>query len=163
MLLALLPKKISDMKQEPPFIRGLFFFTRDSFAILFRSKLSQTKGPEGFPMAMKITKKQRVALRQIDEETKKSKRDTILAVASIALMAVLIFLYNILTYQMGVIPEDNTIIRGALYIIAVVIAGFCGIMLMRASRSRSKAEGYRQSVGISREIMEAWKKGEIDE
>ena len=114
-------------------------------------------------MAMKISKKQRVALRQIDEETKKSKRETILAVASIALMAVLIFLYNILTYQMGVIPEDNTIIRGALYIIAVVIAGFCGIMLMRASRSKSKAEDYRQSVGISREILDAWKKGEIDE
>ena len=114
-------------------------------------------------MAMKISKKQRVALKQIDEETKKSKRDTILAVASIALMAVLILLYNVLTYPMGVIPEDNSIIRGALYVIAVVIAGFCGIMLMRANRSRAKAEGYRQSVGISREILDAWKKGEIDE
>ena len=111
---------------------------------------------------VKISKKQRVALKQIDEETKKSKRDTILAIASIALMVVLIVLYNTLTYQMGVIPEDNTIIRGALYAIAVVIAGFCGIMLMRAGRSKSKAEGYRQSVGISREVMEAWKKGEIE-
>ena len=114
-------------------------------------------------MAIKISKKQRVALKQIDEEMKKSRRETILAIASIALMVVLIVLYNTLTYQMGVIDESNTIIRGALYAIAVVIAGFCGIMLMRANRSKSKAEGYRQSVGISREIMEAWKKGEIEE
>lgn len=114
-------------------------------------------------MAIKISKKQRVALKQIDEETKKSKRETFLAIGSIVLMAVLIFLYNMLTYQMGVIDEENTIIRGALYIIAVVIAGFCGIMLMRSGRSKAKAEGYRQSVGISREIMEAWKRGEIEE
>ena len=114
-------------------------------------------------MAIKISKKQRVALKQIDEEMKKSKRETALAIASIGLMVVLIVLYNYLTYQLGVIDEGNTIIRGALYAIAVVIAGFCGIMLMRAGRSKSKAEGYRQSVGISRDIMEAWKKGEIDE
>ena len=113
-------------------------------------------------MAMKISKKQRVALKQIDEETKKSKRETILAIASVVLMVVLIVLYNTLTYEMGVIPEDNTIIRGGLYAIAVVIAGFCGILLMRAGRSRSKAEGYRQSVGISREMLEAWKRGDIE-
>ena len=112
---------------------------------------------------VKISKKQRVALKQIDEESKKSKREYALAIASIVLMIVLIILYNTLTYHMGIIPEDNTIIRGALYAIAVVIAGFCGIMLMRAGRSKAKAEGYRQSVGISREVMEAWKKGEIDE
>lgn len=112
---------------------------------------------------MKISKKQRVALKQIDEATKQSKRETILGVASIAVMALLIFLYNLLTYQLGIIDEDNTIIRGALYIVAVVVAGFCGIMLMRSGRNRAKAEGYRQSVGLSREVMEAWKKGEIEE
>ena len=112
---------------------------------------------------IKISKKQRVALKQIDDVTKQSKRETILAVASIVVMVVLIFLYNLLTYHLGIIDEENTIIRGALYAIAVVIAGFCGIMLMRSGRNKAKAEGYRQSVGISREIMEAWKKGEIEE
>ncbi len=112
---------------------------------------------------MKISKKQRVALKQIDEATKQSKRETILGVVSIAVMALLIFLYNLLTYQLGIIDEDNTIIRGALYVVAVVIAAFCGIMLMRSGRNRAKAEGYRQSVGLSREVMEAWKKGEIEE
>ena len=111
---------------------------------------------------VKISKKQRVALKQIDEETKKSKRETALAIASIALMVVLILLYNYFTYTAGVIDPENTVIRGALYAIAVVIAGFCGIMLMRSGRNKAKAEGYRQSNGISREILDAWKKGEIE-
>ena len=113
-------------------------------------------------MAMKISKKQRAALKQIDEAMRQSRRETILAIVSIAVMVVLIVGYNTLTYNLGIIDEGNTIIRGALYAIAVVIAGFCGIMLMRAGRNKSKAEGFRQSVGISREIMEAWKKGEIE-
>ena len=111
---------------------------------------------------VKISKKQRVALKQIDEATKKSKRQMYLGIGSIALMAVLIFLYNLLTYHLGIISDDNVIIRGALYAIAVVIAGFCGIMLMKSGREKAKAEGYRQSVGISREVMEAWKRGEIE-
>lgn len=111
---------------------------------------------------IKITKKQRVALKQIDDLNKQSKRETILAIASIALMVVLIVLYNYLTYTAGIIDPDNTIIRGALYASAVVIAGFCGIMLMRSGRNKSKAEGYRQASRISNETMKAWKNGEIE-
>ena len=112
---------------------------------------------------VKISKKQRVSLKQIDELEKERKRQTILAVASVVVMVVLIVLYNHLAYTAGVIDPDNTIIRGALYAIAVVIAGFCGIMLMKAGRNKAKADGYRQAAGISRETLEAWKKGDIEE
>lgn len=111
---------------------------------------------------IKLSKKQRVALKQIDDLNKQSKRETILAIASIALMVVLIVLYNHFTYTVGFIDPDNTIIRGALYASAVVIAGFCGIMLMRSGRNRAKAEGFRQSTGISNDTLKAWQKGEIE-
>lgn len=112
---------------------------------------------------VKISKKQRVSLKQIDEVEKEQKRQTVWAIASVVVMVILILLYNHLTYTAGIIDPENTIIRGALYAIAVVIAGFCGIMLMKAGRNKAKADGYRQSAGISRETMEAWKRGEIDE
>ena len=111
---------------------------------------------------VKISKKQRVALKQIDELDKERKRENILGIGSILLMVVLIVLYNYLAYYTGIIDPENAVIRGALYIIAVVIAGFCGIMLMRAGRKKAKADGFRQSTGISRETLEAWRKGEIE-
>ncbi len=111
---------------------------------------------------VKISKKQRVALKQIDEHEAKRKRETVLAIASIALMVVLIFAYNYLTYTAGIIDEGNVFIRGGLYVIAVVIAGFCGIMLMRANRNKAKVDAFRQSNGISRETLEAWRKGEVE-
>lgn len=111
---------------------------------------------------IKLTKKQRVALKQIDELEKGRKRDYLLAIASIVVVVVLIVLYNQLTYVMGVIDMDNTIIRGALYAIAVVLAGFCGIMVMHGNQKRAKADGYRQSTGISRETLKAWQKGEVE-
>lgn len=113
-------------------------------------------------MAIKISKKQRVALKQIDQLTSERKRQRILAIVSIALMVVLIASYNALTYQTGIIDPENVIIRGALYMSAMVIAGFSGIMFMRSSRNTRKIDGYRQSVGISRETLDAWNKGEIE-
>ena len=111
----------------------------------------------------KITKKQRSALKEIDKISSERKRDLILGIASIVVMVVLIALYNLLCYELGVISMDNTVIRGVLYGIAMVIAGFCGIMLMHASQKKNKIDGIRQAVGISRETLEAWKKGEYDE
>ena len=110
----------------------------------------------------KISKKQRMALKEIDKLAKERKRDLALGIASIVLMVVLIVLYNLLTYEMGIISMENVFIRGALYAIAVVIAGFCGIMIMHANQKKAKIDGYRQSSGISRETLEAWQKGEIE-
>ena len=87
----------------------------------------------------------------------------VIGTASIVVMVALIALYNLLCYELGIISMDNTVIRGVLYGIAMVIAGFCGIMLMHASQKKNKIDGIRQAVGISRETLEAWKKGEYDE
>lgn len=111
----------------------------------------------------KITKKQRVALKQIDALSAERKRDMILGVTSIGVMVLVIIVYNLLTYTLGVVDESNTIIRAGIYITAMVIAGFCGIMLMNASRKKSKIDGMRQSVGISRDTLEAWRRGEYEE
>ena len=111
----------------------------------------------------KLSKKQRVALKEIDKLAAERKRDRIMAIASIVVMAILIVGYNTLTYQLGIIEESNTILRGMLYITAMVIAGFSGIKLMHASRKTQKIDGYRQSVGISRETLDAWNRGEFDE
>jgi len=113
-------------------------------------------------MAAKLSKKQRVALKQIDELSSKRKQQLILGFASIGVMVLVIVGYNTLTYQMGVIDEGNTIIRAAIYMTAMVIAGFCGIMLMRASRNKTKIDAMRQSVGISRETLDAWHRGEYE-
>ena len=111
----------------------------------------------------KLSKKQRVTLREIDRLTEERKKDRILGIASIFVMVVLIVGYNTLTYHLGIIDEGNVIMRGMLYATAMVIAGFCGIKLMKASRKTREIDGYRQSVGISRETLEAWKRGEFDE
>ena len=109
-----------------------------------------------------ISKKQRVALRQIDELRAQNKRDIILGVASIIVMVAIIVTYNTLTYTYGIVDESNTILRAVIYAIARVIAGFCGIMFMRASRRRAKVDGLRQSTGISRDTLDAWNRGEIE-
>lgn len=109
-----------------------------------------------------ISKKQRVALRQIDELRAQNKRDIILGVASIIVMVAIIVTYNTLTYTYGIVDESNTILRAVIYAIAMVIAGFCGIMFMRASRRRAKVDGLRQSTGISRDTLDAWNRGEIE-
>jgi hypothetical protein len=111
----------------------------------------------------KLSKKQHVALREIDKMSAERKRDRILGIASIFVMVALIVGYNTLTYNMGVISESNVVLRAMLYISAMVIAGFSGIKLMKASQKTRKIDGYRQSVGISRETLEAWKRGEFDE
>ena len=110
----------------------------------------------------KISKKQRVALKQIDELERKKRRDQILGIVSIGVAALVFFTYNLLTYQLGVIEETNTVIRAVVYIVAMVVAGYCGIMFMHASQKKSKIDGLRQSTGISRETLDAWKKGEIE-
>ena len=110
----------------------------------------------------KISKKQRVALREITTLSSEVRRHRILGWAAVGFMVVLILAYNTLTYQMGIIDESNTIMRAMLYITAMVIAGFSGIMLMKASREQQKIDGYRQAAGISRETLDAWKKGEIE-
>lgn len=111
----------------------------------------------------KLSKKQRIALREIDKLASERKQDRILGIASIILMAILIIGYNTLTYNLGIIEESNTIMRAMLYITAMVIAGFSGIKLMNASRKTRKIDGYRQSVGISRETLDAWNKGQLGE
>ena len=111
----------------------------------------------------KISKKQRVTLREIDKLIAERKRDRILGIASIGLMVVLIVTYNTLTYNLGVVDESNAILRAMLYITAMIIAGYSGIKLMHASRKTRKIDGYRQSAGISRETLEAWQNGEFDE
>ena len=110
----------------------------------------------------KISKKQRMALREIDSLSKERRRNQILGWASIGVMVLLIVGYNTLTYNLGVLSESNTIVRAMMYITAMVIAGFSGIMLMKASQKQRKIDGFRQSAGISRETLEAWKKGEIE-
>ena len=110
----------------------------------------------------KISKKQRVALKEIDKLTKERKNDQIWAAASIAVMAVFIVVYNALVYQMGVLDEGNVVVRALLYILAMVAAGVSGIKLMNASKKKRKIDGFRQSTGISRETLEAWRKGEIE-
>ena len=110
----------------------------------------------------KISKKQRAALREIDKLSKEYKRDQIIGVGSIAVMAIFIVVYNTLTYQLGILDDSNVAVRAMLYITAMVLAGISGIKLMRASRKKRKIDGYRQSTGISRETLDAWNKGEIE-
>jgi len=110
----------------------------------------------------KISKKQRMALREIDTLAKEKRRNQILGWASIGVMILLIVGYNTLTYNLGILSESNTIVRAMMYITAMIIAGFSGIMLMKASQKQRKIDGFRQQAGISRETLEAWKKGEIE-
>ena len=111
----------------------------------------------------KISKKQRVALKEISKLSAERKRQLILGWAAIGLMVVIILAYNTLCYQMGVISEDNVVIRAMMYITAMVIAGFSGIMLMKASQKKRKIDGFRQSASISRDTLDAWNRGEYDE
>lgn len=111
----------------------------------------------------KLSKKQRVSLKQIDELEAKRKREIVLGVISIGVMVVVIIGYNTLTYTLGILAETNTVVRAGIYTIAMVIAGFCGIMFMRASRNKQKIDGLRQSTGISKDILEAWRRGEFNE
>ena len=110
----------------------------------------------------RISKKQRATLREIDKIAAEVKRHRILGAISIAVMVVLILAYNMLVYQFGIISESNIVMRAMLYLTAMVIAGYSGIMLMKASQKQKKIDGYRQSTGISRETLEAWRKGEIE-
>ena len=110
----------------------------------------------------KITKKQRSALKEIDKLMRERKTDQIIAAASILAMAALIAVYNLLVYQLGVLDEGNVVVRAVLYIAAMVAAGLSGIKLMNASKKQRKIDGYRQSTGISRETLDAWKSGEIE-
>ena len=111
----------------------------------------------------KISKKQRVSLKQIDELESKRKREIILGVISIGVMVAVIIGYNTLTYTLGIMEESNTFVRAGIYALAMVIAGFCGIMFMRASRKKQKIDSLRQSVGISKNILDAWHRGEFNE
>ena len=111
----------------------------------------------------KLSKKQRATLREIDKLAADRKRDRILGIASIFVMVVFIVGYNTLTYHLGIVSEDNAILRAMLYITAMVIAGFSGIKLMKASQKTRKIDGYRQAVGISRDTLEAWNRGEFDD
>ena len=111
---------------------------------------------------VKLTKKQRVALREIDAIASERKRDRLLGILGIVLIIPVIVIYNTVTYQMGIVSAGDSIIRSLMYITAMVLAGFSGIMLMRASQKQRKIDGFRQQAGISRETLEAWNKGEIE-
>ncbi len=108
-----------------------------------------------------ISKKQRSALREIDKLSEERKRNNIFGYGSIAVMALLIVVYNYLTFNLGIIDANNSVLRAMLYITAMVFAGVSGINLMKASHKKNKIDGYRQSTGISRETLEAWRKGEL--
>ena len=110
----------------------------------------------------KLSKKQRVALKEIDKLSKERKRNLILGVVSILLVVLMIFTYNQLTYSMGIISESNVVIRAILYIVAMVVAGYCGIMFMKASQKKRKIDGFRQQAGISREMLDGWQRGEYE-
>ena len=111
----------------------------------------------------KISKKQRVALKEIDKITKERKRDLGIGIGAIALMAIFVILFNGLGYNMGFIDPNNVFLRGTMYVIAMVLAGVSGIFLMHASQQKNKIDGFRQQAGISREVLEAWQNGEYDE
>ena len=111
---------------------------------------------------MKISKKQRFALKEIDKLESERKRNLIWGGGAIIVMVLLIALYNLLVYQMGVVAEDNIAIRAMLYITAMVAAGVSGINFMKSSQKNRKIEGLRQSTGISRDTLDAWKRGEIE-
>ena len=111
---------------------------------------------------MKISKKQRSTLKEIDKLASERKRRQIWGFGAIGVMVVLIAVYNMLVYQMGVIDEGNVVVRAMLYITAMVAAGVSGINLMKASRIQRKIDGFRQAVGISKETLDAWKNGDIE-
>ena len=110
----------------------------------------------------KISKKQRSTLREIDKLSGDRKRHRIWGFGAIGVMVVLIAVYNLLVYQMGILDEGNVVIRAMLYITAMVAAGVSGINLMKASREQRKIDGYRQAVGISKDTLDAWKRGDIE-
>ena len=112
---------------------------------------------------MRISKKQRSTLKEIDKLSSERKRNQIWGFGAIGVMVVLIFAYNTLVYQMGVIDEGNVVIRAMLYITAMVAAGVSGINLMKASQKQRKIDGFRQAVGISKETLDAWKRGDIEQ
>ena len=114
-------------------------------------------------MVKKISKKQRMALKEIDKTTKERKRDLAIGIGAIAVMAAFVLLFNGFGYNMGFIDPNNVFLRGTMYVIAMVLAGVSGIFLMHASQKKRKIDGLRQQVGISRETLEAWQNGEYDE
>ena len=61
------------------------------------------------------------------------------------------------------IDPNNVLLRGTMYVVAMVLAGVSGIFLMHASQKKNKIDGFRQQAGISREVLEAWQNGEYDE
>lgn len=111
---------------------------------------------------IKISKKQRAALREIDELMSARRREQIIALVAIVAIVPVIVGYNTVTYDMGLVSEGDSVIRSIMYIVAMVLAGVSGIMLMRASQKQRKIDGFRQQAGISRETLDAWKKGEIE-
>lgn len=112
---------------------------------------------------IKISKKQRSTLREIDKLSSERKRHQIWGFGAIIVMVILIAVYNLLVYQMGVVDEGNVIIRAMLYITAMVAAGVSGINLMKASQKQRKIDGFRQAMGISKDTLDAWKRGEIEQ
>ena len=60
----------------------------------------------------KISKKQRVALKEIDKITKERKRDLGIGIGAVALMAIFVILFNGLGYNMGFIDPNNVLLRG---------------------------------------------------
>lgn len=111
---------------------------------------------------VKISKKQRSALREIDRLSQQVKHDRIMGFGSIGMMIVIIVLFNGLGYNLGFIDPNNVALRGMMYVTALVFAGFSGIKLMKASRNQRAIDGYRQQAAISRETLDAWRKGEIE-
>lgn len=110
----------------------------------------------------KLTKKQRSALKEITSLSKEVKSRRIKGYCAIGVMIVLIIGFNELGYRFGLFDADNPVIRAMMYITALVVAGYSGIMIMRASQKQRSIDGLRQQAGISREVMDAWKKGEVE-
>ena len=111
---------------------------------------------------VKVSKKQRSTLKEIDKLASERKRNQLWGFGAIGVMVVLIAVYNLLVYQMGVLDEGNVVVRAMLYITAMVAAGVSGINLMKASQKQRKIDGFRQAVGISKDTLDAWKRGEVE-
>ncbi len=110
----------------------------------------------------KVSKKQRSTLREISLLAKEVKSRRIKGIVAIAVMVALIIGFNEFGYNLGLIDPGNVAIRAMMYITALVIAGYSGIMLMRASQKQRSIDGLRQQAGISREMLDSWEKGEIE-
>lgn len=109
-----------------------------------------------------ISKKQRSALREITTIAASRKRDLTFGIGSLFVMVLIILAFNTFGYNLEWIDPNNIYIRAMMYVTALVFAGYSGIKFMNASKKQRHIDGLRQQTGISKDTLEAWKRGEIE-